>query len=360
MPQAASTDWPASGECGHAVQFYEADGQLLDLLVRFVGTALVTGDGALVIATQAHRDGLDKRLKTNGLDLSVPRLQGRFMALDAAATLDKISSNGAIDARLFQEMIGGLIDDIDRACGRGERPRVAVFGEMVALLWAQGRGASVIQLEQQWNDLAARHRFSMCCAYPMQAFGNRHAASFVKICAQHSRVFTPGRRHHLPAVTGSHYPPPATRESWRATRSPPSRRRRRRATSRIAAGSGTLQCIAARAPGHDGHAAAAASHTVITASNAAPANSSTDFDRRSFRIRGSRLSLPPYAIRSRTSSRCAMARVASAREPDAVCRNRRAPAAPSPAARRAHSAVGYFAYCCGFWSNLVLQICAQK
>jgi len=48
----------------------------------------------------------------------------------------------------------------------------------------------------------------------------------------------------------------------------------------MAAGSGRLQWIDARAPGHDGHAAAAASHTVITASNAAPVNSSTDFDRR--------------------------------------------------------------------------------
>jgi hypothetical protein len=204
MPHARSGDWPAIGECGHAVQFYETDGQLLDLLMRFVGTALVSGDGALLIATVAHRDGLDKRLKANGLDISVPREQGRCIALDAAATLETISSNGAIDARLFQEIIGGLIDNIDRACGPGKRPRVVAFGEMVALLWAQGRGASAIQLEQHWNDLAARHQFSMCCAYPMQSFGNRHAASFMKICAQHSRVFTPARGHHLPPVRASH------------------------------------------------------------------------------------------------------------------------------------------------------------
>ena len=204
MPQARSTEWPATGEGGHAVQFYETDGQLLDLLMRYVGTALVSGDGALVIATAAHRDGLDKRLRANGLDIRVPREQGRCMALDAAATLEKISSNGAINTHRFEEIVGGLIDDIDKACGPGERPRVVVFGEMVALLWAQGRVASAIQLEQHWNDLAARHQFSMCCAYPMQSFGNSHAASFIKICAQHSRVFTPARGHHLPPVGASH------------------------------------------------------------------------------------------------------------------------------------------------------------
>lgn len=204
MPQARSIDWPAAGECGHAVQFYETDGHLLDLLMRFVGTALVGGDGALVIATQAHRDGLDKRLRANGLDISVPREQGRCVALDAAAMLEKISSKGAIDAHLFQETVARRIDDIDKACGPGERPRVVAFGEMVALLWAQGRVASAIQLEQHWNDLAARRQFSLCCAYPMQSFGNSHAASFLRICAQHSRVFTPARGHHLAPVRASH------------------------------------------------------------------------------------------------------------------------------------------------------------
>jgi MEDS: MEthanogen/methylotroph, DcmR Sensory domain len=197
-PHARPADWSAAGECSHAVQFYESDGHLLDLLTRFVGTALVSGDVALVIATKAHRDGLNRRLKANGLDVSVPREQGRFIALDAAATLEKISRNGTIDAELFREILGELIDK-----ARGGERRVVAFGEMVALLWAQGRGESAIQLEQYWNDLAARSRFSLCCAYPMQGFGNRHAASFMKICAQHSHVFTAARGARLPAIAAS-------------------------------------------------------------------------------------------------------------------------------------------------------------
>jgi hypothetical protein len=200
VPQGRSADWPVAGECSHAVQFYETDGHLLDLLTRFVGTALVSGDIALVIATTAHRDGLNKRLKTNGLDIAVPIEQRRYIVLDAAATLEQISSNGAIDAQLFEEIIGGLIA---KACGTGERRHVVAFGEMVALLWAQGRGGSAIQLEQHWNDLTARHEFSLCCAYPMQSFGNRDAAAFMKICAQHSHVFTASREHRLPAVAAS-------------------------------------------------------------------------------------------------------------------------------------------------------------
>ena len=81
LPHGPPADWSTAGECSHAVQFYETDGHLLDLLTRFVGTALVSGDIALVIATKPHRDGLNKRLKANGLDIGVPREQGRFIAL---------------------------------------------------------------------------------------------------------------------------------------------------------------------------------------------------------------------------------------------------------------------------------------
>lgn len=188
-PRGRPADWTTAGDCSHAVQFYETDGQLLDVLTRFVGTALVNGDVALVFATKAHRDGLKKRLKANGLDVAVPREQGRFVALDAAATLEKISRNGSVDAELFREIVGELM----AKAYRREPRRVVAFGEMVALLWAEGRGESAIQLEHYWNDLAARYQFALCCAYPMQGFGNRHAASFMKICAQHSHVFTAPR-----------------------------------------------------------------------------------------------------------------------------------------------------------------------
>jgi MEDS: MEthanogen/methylotroph, DcmR Sensory domain len=180
-------DWSSIGACGHAVQFYPSDGHLLDLLSRFVGTALITGDVAIVIATREHRDGLAARLKARGFDVNVARRQGRYIALDAAGTLDKISRAGRPDDALFREVIGGLVGKLH---ARGERSKIAAFGEMVALLWAAGKPDAAIQLEQMWNALAAEFEFCLCCAYPMRGFGNGHAASFMKICAQHSHVFT--------------------------------------------------------------------------------------------------------------------------------------------------------------------------
>jgi len=169
------------------VQFYANDGQLLDLLTRFVGTALITGDVSIVIATKAHRDGLAKRLKARGLDVAVPRDQGRFIALDADTTLGKFTVNGQLDRERFRQVIGGVIEPLG---SNGERRRIAAFGEIVALLWAAGKPESAIRLEDMWNELAQDYAFTLCCAYPMNGFANRHAAPFMKICAAHSHVFT--------------------------------------------------------------------------------------------------------------------------------------------------------------------------
>ena len=47
----------------HVVQFYADDAFLVDELSRYIGSALAAGDGAIVIATKAHRDGISQRLK---------------------------------------------------------------------------------------------------------------------------------------------------------------------------------------------------------------------------------------------------------------------------------------------------------
>lgn len=186
----AQTDWCSVGPRGHGVQFYPNDGYLLDLLTPFVGSALISGDIALVIATKAHRDALAKRLRGRGFDVGVPRAEGRYIAIDAHAVLSKITLDGKVDRGLVEQVLGGVLA---RAANGGRGRRIVAFGELVAVLWSEGKEASAIQLEGMWNELARQHAFSLCCAYPMSGFGNRHAAPFMKICAQHSHVFTAGR-----------------------------------------------------------------------------------------------------------------------------------------------------------------------
>ena len=106
---APRTHWSAMGETEHFVQFYEADGFLLNSLSGFIGSALKANEGAIVIATQAHRDGLHELLGANGLDLATVSNSGHYISLDAAETLEKFMVDGSPEPQRFNEVIGGLV-----------------------------------------------------------------------------------------------------------------------------------------------------------------------------------------------------------------------------------------------------------
>jgi signal transduction histidine kinase len=181
--------WHDYEQPAHVVQFYAEDTFLLDKLSRFAGTALGAGDSAVVIATKAHRDGLAQRLRARGFDLTMARLRGQYVALDAAETLSEFMVDGWPDEGRFTTLMGDVIAKVALATHGNEPPRVAAFGEMVTLLWAEGKPEAAIRLEQLWNTLAKTRAFCLYCAYPMSGFNHEEQGKLLlKICAEHSRV----------------------------------------------------------------------------------------------------------------------------------------------------------------------------
>jgi PAS domain S-box-containing protein len=173
---------------GHVVQLYTDDSFLVEVLSRFIGGAIAMGDAAVVVATKAHHKGLAKRLSAQGLDTAKAIRQGRYVVLDAGETLPKFMVNGSVDEARFVEVIGGALTRV-RSATEHKDSRIAVFGELVALLWADGKPQEAIRLEQFWNDLAREHSFSLLCAYPITGFNNeRDNEPFLKMCAEHSAV----------------------------------------------------------------------------------------------------------------------------------------------------------------------------
>lgn len=182
---------------GHVVQFYSEDKSLIETLGRFIGSALEAGDAAIVVATKTHRDGLAQQLESRGLNVASAIEEGRYVPLDAAETMAAIMVDGWPDESRFANHIGGVLARARSAAENAKQsrtsliiePRVVVFGEMVALLWADGKHPSAIRLEQLWNDLGKTHSFSLRCAYPMGGFHRQeHGEPFLKICAEHSAV----------------------------------------------------------------------------------------------------------------------------------------------------------------------------
>jgi signal transduction histidine kinase len=182
------------GAHSHVVQFYSEDSALLDGLSRFLGSAIGAGDSAVVIATASHLQELSARLQALGFDLPAAASQNRYVALDAAATLSRFMVEGWPDTSTFMKVIGTVLAQA-AAAANGPEPRVAAFGEMVALLCAEGKVDAALRLEQLWNELAHTHSFSLHCAYPINDFpGQAQSKLFLNICAEHSAVI-PGEAY---------------------------------------------------------------------------------------------------------------------------------------------------------------------
>jgi len=174
----------------HEVLFYSDDTVLLDSLTRFIATALKASNAAIVFATKLHRDSLLQRLKAGGVDTDGALQQGTYISLDAADTLSTIMVNDMPDPVRFFGGIGGFIESAAKAA-KSEQPRVAVFGEAVALLQAEGKADAAIRFEQLGNDLGKAHQVDILCAYPVSSFhGKEDKHIFESICAEHSAIYS--------------------------------------------------------------------------------------------------------------------------------------------------------------------------
>jgi PAS domain S-box-containing protein len=168
---------------GHFVQFYESEPALVESAADFVGAGLSAGAAAIVIATQGHLEQLDKRCSVRGIDLAFACKEGRYVARDARTSVDALLVDGCPDAARFTSTIEPLVA---AAARRGSR--VVIFGEMVALLWSDGRHEAAVRLEGLWNELAQRYAFSLFCAYPIAQMQSGPWPAMHAICAAHSHT----------------------------------------------------------------------------------------------------------------------------------------------------------------------------
>lgn len=172
----------------HSVQFYGNDTFLISDLSQFIGSALESGCSSVVIATEAHKEALADQLAKRGIDLLALAADGRYQALEASALLARFTVDGHIDGARFFEVVGEIIGRAS-AASRHPQHRVVAFGEMVALLWADGKAEAAIRLEKLWNGLAKTHSFSLRCAYPLEEFSQEEdALPLSRICDEHSLV----------------------------------------------------------------------------------------------------------------------------------------------------------------------------
>jgi diguanylate cyclase (GGDEF)-like protein/PAS domain S-box-containing protein len=177
---------PESGSAvpgSHVVEFYDTEPALVQSVCSFLMPSLLGTDAAMVIATPFHQASFDCALQGAGVDLDDARRRGQYVTLDAVTFASAFTVDGAFDSARFESEMRGMICRFGRRGGR-----LRVYGEIVAVLWAQGLHDAAIALEEAWNELAEVAPFSLFCAYPMHAFDQQDLEKFQAVCLRHSAV----------------------------------------------------------------------------------------------------------------------------------------------------------------------------
>jgi hypothetical protein len=172
---------------GHAVSFYALDSEGIDAVARFVADGWDLDECVVVVATGPHRTAVDELLTSRGYDPVERAARGRYIAIDAQETLDRLFLDGHLDLGRFLLRVGEVISQANAA-----GVPVRAFGEMVALLWQNGMVEPAIELELMWNQLLRSADFSLLCAYPTGAFEHAELVDVRRVCDLHTDLLPVG------------------------------------------------------------------------------------------------------------------------------------------------------------------------
>lgn len=149
------------GETAHLIQIYRDPQALAATVSLYLEDGLKRREAAVVIARNEHcaliRQGLEE------LHQTPDRLEdeGRLTFLDARPTLAAFMRDGMPDPMLFRRTIGPAFSALASQSHAGVR----AYGEMVSLLWNDGRRDAAVRLEELWNQLGESHDFTLFCGY---------------------------------------------------------------------------------------------------------------------------------------------------------------------------------------------------
>ena len=184
---------PGQPACNdHLVHFYKDETVFLDMLESFAAEGLSKEESVIIIATAAHREALEQRLRKRGARVDFARASDLYIDLDAQQTLDKFMTSLGSQPWPDEERFETLVNDLLLRARGSDDPhqgrRVRAFGEMVVILYERGGISGMLQLERLWHTFCQEKAFCLFCAYPKTGFTDTADHAMREIIAHHSRI----------------------------------------------------------------------------------------------------------------------------------------------------------------------------
>ena len=167
----------------HLVQLFDEPESLVAGVSAFLFEAWNRGEHLLVVARAPNWAMIAPELQARGCPIPALLAEGRLVVLDAPTTLARFMSGHDPDGHRFDDSVGELVR---RTCANAPNG-LAVYGEMVDILAAQGDFDAAGKVEALWNQLSETASFRLLCGYSSSHFGDeRTAAHLQAICGCHT------------------------------------------------------------------------------------------------------------------------------------------------------------------------------
>lgn len=166
----------------HIVQLFDAPRSLADAVSQYLIDGRALGNQLLVIARASHWKLIEGYLERRGFPVHDP--SERLTVLDARKFRGRIMRRGVLDPTRMHETLGDMIDQL-----AAERGGLRVYGELVELFAEEGNFEHASVLEDYWNHLLEKYKFTLLCGYSAAHFADPvHAHHLREICRRHTCV----------------------------------------------------------------------------------------------------------------------------------------------------------------------------
>lgn len=168
----------------HPCHFYSDDASLTANVAVFFAPAFRERQAMVAFGTPAHLAAIEKRLRADGHDIEAAKANGQYMAFDAQAALDALLRGDLPAQDSFEDVIAARLNSATREFGA-----VRAFGEIVSLLWRDGKRQAALRLEEMWNEAIGLYPLALLCGYNVRSFTSAHdAAGVTGIISAHTSV----------------------------------------------------------------------------------------------------------------------------------------------------------------------------
>lgn len=169
----------------HFAQLHSNKADLVSAVGLFLKTGIDRGNGIVLIASRDLVDQYLDYLACRGIDVERSRRSGQLVVKNAEDTLAGFMVREMPDWGRFRRLIGSILDEV-RAFGRTS---TRAYGEMVNVLWREGKPLAAVRLEEFWNELARLYPFSLFCGYMLDSHApETYQQPLAEIGRTHSHV----------------------------------------------------------------------------------------------------------------------------------------------------------------------------